>query len=69
MPAMTPVVLAEKISEEDPVRRWRLDQLKRAGYPPRDALVLSGRPEIDLHLAVRLLRQGCPAQTAVRILL
>jgi hypothetical protein len=66
---MTAAVLAEKIVEEDPVRRWRLGQLRRAGYSPSDALVLSGRTDVDLHLAVSLLRNGCPAATALRILL
>jgi hypothetical protein len=66
---MTPTVLTEKIVETDPVRHWRLAELIRAGYPPYDALVLSGRADVDLHTAVALLRKGCPTQTALRILL
>lgn len=66
---MSPADLAEKITENDSVRHWRLGELERAGFPVTDALVLSGRPEIDLHLAVRLLRSGCPVATAMRILL
>jgi hypothetical protein len=66
---MTPTVLTEKIVETDPVRHWRLAQLVRAGYPPYDALVLSGKPDVDLHTAATLLCKGCPTQTAVRILL
>ena len=66
---MTATALAEKVTANDPVRRWRLDELIRAGYPPTDALLLSGRREVDLHLAARLLRRGCPAATALRILL
>lgn len=66
---MTAAVLAEKVTESDPVRRWRLEQLERAGYPPSDALVLSGREDVDVHLAARLLRQGCPVPTALRILI
>ena len=66
---MTPAVLADKITEADPVRRWRLDELVRAGYPTYDALLLSGRNEVDLHGAARLLGKGCPAATALRILL
>ncbi len=53
----------------DPVREWRLERLEQAGYPPDHARVLSGRRDVDLHLAVRLLQLGCPVETAVRILL
>jgi len=53
----------------EPVRRWRLERLKQAGYPPDEALALCGRPDVDLHFAVRLLREGCTVQTALRILL
>ena len=66
---MTPSVLADKVVEFDPVRRWRLEELERAGYHPCDALVLSRRPEVDLHVAVKLLRRGCSPNTAMRILL
>lgn len=53
----------------DPVRQWRLDQLELAGYPHREALLLSERFDIDLHRAIGLLQSGCPPETAVRILL
>jgi hypothetical protein len=43
--------------------------LRQAGYTASDALVLSGRAEAALHFAVRLLKEGCPADTAMRILL
>lgn len=66
---MTPTALAHKVTEHDPVRRWRLDGLLHAGYSPADALVLSRREDVDLHLAVRLLAEGCPPETAIRILL
>ena len=66
---MTPTALARKILEKDSVRSWRLAELVRAGYPPMDALVLSGRSDVDLQLARRLLENGCPPETAVRILL
>jgi hypothetical protein len=65
---MTAATLAEKVTETDPVRRWRLEELERAGYPAPDALVLSGRADVDLHLAVKLLEDGCPVATALRIL-
>jgi len=66
---MTPTALARSVTQHDSVRRWRLEALVRAGYRPWDALVLSGRPDIDLHLALDLLKKGCPVETAVRILL
>ena len=52
----------------DPVRCWRLEQLRRAGYPLVDSLALSDRSDVDLHVAVKLLRGGCPLETARRIL-
>jgi len=55
--------------QADAVRRWRLEQLEAAGYPPRDAHVLSERTDVDLHVAAGLLRQGCRVDTALRILL
>jgi hypothetical protein len=53
----------------DRVRCWRLEELVRAGYSRHDALVLSGEPEVDLHLAAQLLAKGCSTETALRILL
>jgi len=55
--------------EENPVRRWRREELERAGYPKTYAALLSGIEEVDLHLAVELLRKGCPLETALQILL
>jgi hypothetical protein len=66
---MTPTRLADAVASADPVRRWRLEALVKAGYPPRDALVLSRRDDIDLHDAVHLLERGCRPELAVRILL
>jgi hypothetical protein len=56
-------------SEDERVARWRFEQLLRAGYDETAALVLADAVQIDLHLAVDLFRQGCPADTALRILL
>jgi hypothetical protein len=50
------------------VLRWRLERLIDAGYPVAMASSLAERVEIDLHLAVRLVRNGCPPATAARIL-
>jgi hypothetical protein len=51
------------------VRRWRFEQLERAGYPTADALVLSGRSDVDLHQAIGLLDDRCPVSAALRILI
>ena len=66
---MSATTLAEEVTEGDLVRRWRLQELVRAGYEPCDALVLSGQPQLDLHVAIDLVKRGCPPRTAVRILL
>jgi hypothetical protein len=56
-------------TEEERVFLWRNSSLLAAGYDLRNALKLALRPEVDLHLAVRLGRAGCPPDTAARILL
>lgn len=62
--------LATRSDRQAPeVLRWRLERLIDAGYNPATAASLAERVEIDLHLAVRLVRNGCPPATAVRILI
>ena len=56
-------------SELDAVQRWRFMELVRAGYEDGDAIELAFRLDVDLHLAVDLVRRGCPSGTAVRIVL
>lgn len=56
-------------SECERIERWRAEELERAGYGSREAAELAGRHDVDLHLAVELLKRGCPAGTALRILL
>jgi hypothetical protein len=48
---------------------WRKAELQRAGYEEQSARRLAERLDIDLHRATELLRSGCPAETALRILL
>jgi hypothetical protein len=48
---------------------WRFDVLMEAGYLPDQAWALASIREVDVRLAERLLAQGCPRSTAVRILL
>lgn len=59
----------QEITEDERVARWRLDQLVRAGYDETAALVLADLVHVDLHLAVDIVRHGCPSDTALRILL
>ncbi len=60
-------VVAE--TETERVEHWRAEELVRAGYEPSDAIALAGRHDIDLHLAVELVRTGCPYETAIDILI
>ena len=56
-------------TEAELILRWRLDELVKAGYDIGSALLLASHVEIDLHDASELVRQGCPSETALRILL
>jgi len=66
---MTPAVETPWTPPEDPVREWRRAELERAGYPRTYAALLSNVDEVDLHVAIELVRKGCPLETALRILL
>jgi hypothetical protein len=48
---------------------WRFTELTRAGYSDADALLLARDKGVDLRVAERLLAEGCPPETALRILL
>jgi len=56
-------------SEAEAILRWRFEELVRAGYDIGSALVLASHVEVDLHQATGLVDRGCPADTALRILL
>jgi hypothetical protein len=56
-------------TEQERVENWRAEELVRAGFDPSDAIALASRHDIDLHLAVHLLEQGCPYETAIEILI
>jgi hypothetical protein len=58
-----------RLVTSDPIVDWRLEQLVAAGYEADDALMLAVRSEIDLHQAVALLRNGCPVEIALKILI
>ena len=66
--AAADIYLAER-SEIERIERWRAEELERAGYPARDAARLAARHDVDLHLAIDLISQGCPIPVAVEILL
>ena len=51
------------------VEAWRAEQLEMAGYGAQTAAEIAMRQDIDLHLAIDLLRQGCPVPVALQILL
>ncbi len=55
--------------EDERVLDWRFDVLEAGGYNPVAALALASSQEIDLHVAVGLLANGCSQDTALRILL
>jgi hypothetical protein len=48
---------------------WRFEVLMRAGYLPDQAWTLASSKEVDVRLAERLIADGCPRATALRILL
>jgi hypothetical protein len=56
-------------TELDRIEQWRAEELERAGYPVREAAQLAERHDVDLHLAIDLISQGCPISVAVEILL
>jgi len=58
---------SREVAEIDEVRRWRFDELLRAGYDEDDATELAFYLNIDLHYATSLVRRGCPSSIAVRI--
>jgi hypothetical protein len=55
--------------DEAAVLDWRFGVLTQAGYTPDEAWMLAACRGVDVRLAERLLVQGCPRSTAVRILL
>jgi hypothetical protein len=56
-------------SELDRIVRWRSEELERAGYSHDGAASLAPHLEVDLHEAIDLVKRGCPAEIALRILL
>jgi len=57
------------IQDSDRVLSWRIFQLSRVGYSDGEAVALACAADVDLHMALELRARGCPAVTALRILL
>lgn len=57
-----------EISERSKVESWRMHVLVEAGYSLHAAELLAGS-DADLHRAVDLVHDGCPYETAAKILL
>ena len=55
--------------ETELVTAWRAEQLECAGYDAREASRLAKRHDVDLHLAVDLVKRGCSTALALKILL
>jgi hypothetical protein len=51
------------------VEAWRAEQLETAGYGAQAAAEIAMRHDVDLHLAVGLITQGCAPDLALKILL
>lgn len=52
----------------DRLLRWRCQELRRAGYSLKNAILLAMNTEVELRLALALPARGCPHETAFRIL-
>jgi hypothetical protein len=66
---MTAAEAGTRNEELERVEAWRAQELERAGYSPDAASELAARHDVDLHRAIDLLRQGCPHDVALAILL
>jgi hypothetical protein len=61
----------EKLDEgqAESILRWRFRVLSQAGYEASAAVRLAAEVQVDLHEACDLVTNGCPPETAARILL
>lgn len=65
----TTIIQTDQKTEREQIVDWRIEELERSGYTAAAARRLAKRTDIDLHKAIDLLERGCPAHTALRILL
>jgi hypothetical protein len=56
-------------TEIERIEAWRAEELRRAGYDRRAAAEIAAHHDVDLHVAVDLVRRGCPQDLALSILL
>jgi hypothetical protein len=61
--------LAEPISEDDLIYLWRFDEAVASGYSSTAAGRIASETEVELELARKLARLGCPEELALAILL
>ena len=66
--ATVPLVETSDVDEIVAVLQWRFHRLAESGYGLEQSAVLATHPGIDVQEAIGLLAQGCPPETAVRIL-
>jgi hypothetical protein len=59
----------QRMSEEQRIVLWRAEELQRAGFRPVVADALAAQKDVDLHVALDLVKRGCPHDIAIRILL
>jgi hypothetical protein len=64
---VTPTKQRTRPDVHEEVLAWRREQLERAGYPTELAEQIA-HSDADLHVAERLLEQGCTAELAAAIL-
>lgn len=57
-----------RVVSSNKVIDWRFEVLEKAGFSNAQALTLSARADVDLHLAVDLIARGCDPDTAFDIL-
>jgi hypothetical protein len=55
-------------TDSDQVVSWRVQRLRRAGFPPTLAVDLAVDCRFDLHALLDLVDRGCPPTLAARIL-
>lgn len=60
-------VMESSLAQPWEVLQWRVDELKRAGYPPDVAIELA-ESSCDLHQACEMIAAGCSFEDALRIL-
>jgi len=63
---MSTANVTESVLEVELVEQWRLDTLERAGYDAESAAVLAASPEVDLHLAVSLVKAAARSHSPSR---